>query len=148
MSSEWLDSYIEAWAEHPAAGSADGGDALHRLMAFMSADVRYEDVPSNAVFEGHAGVAEMCAAAFQMSSDFGFEVVSRQTDGGLYAFESIGTGTNTGAVGPIPATGRPFALRGISVGTVSPDGLVERHSDYWDMAGFLVQLGVLPGPDA
>jgi hypothetical protein len=114
----------------------------------MSEGVRYEDVPKNAVFEGHDGVAEMCTAAFLMSSDFTFEIVSRQTDGGLYAFESTGTGTKTGAVGPIPATGRSFVLRGVSVGSVSPDGLVESHRDYWDMTGFLVHLGVLPAPDA
>src|SRR3954449_11821858 len=112
MSSDWLDRYIDAWVDHPSAGSADGGEALHRLMAFMSADVRYEDVPSNMVFEGHAGVVEMCAAAFQMSSDFTFEVVSRQTDGRLYAFENIGTGTNTGASARSP---RP-AVQSCSVG--------------------------------
>ena len=78
----------------------------------MSEGVRYEDVPKNAVFEGHDGVAEMCTAAFLMSSDFTFEIVSRQTDGGLYAFESTGTGTNTGAVGPIPATGRSSCSAG------------------------------------
>ena len=144
MSSDWLDRYIDAWLEHPVAGSPDGGASLDRLLGFMSEDVRYEDVPSNAVFEGHNGVTAMCSSAFLMSSDFTFEIVSRQTDGRHYAFENVGTGTNTGAVGPIPATGRPFVLRGISVGSVSPNGLVENHRDYWDMAGFLVQLGVLP----
>ena len=146
MSSDWLDQYIDAWLEHPAAGSPGGAVSLGRLLDFMSEDVRYEDVPSNAVFEGHNGVAAMCAAAFLMSSDFTFEIVSRQTDGDRFAFENVGTGTNTGAVGPIPATGRPFVLRGVSIGSVSPNGLVEQHRDYWDMAGFLVQLGVLPGP--
>jgi steroid delta-isomerase-like uncharacterized protein len=146
MSSDWLDRYIEAWLLHPDAGGPDGGEALAALLGFMAADVTYEDVPSNAVFDGHDGIAAMCAGAFAMSSDLAFEIVSHQTNGDLYAFESLGTGTNTGAVGPIPATGRPFVLRGISVGSVSPDGLVESHRDYWDMAGFLVQLGVLPAP--
>jgi steroid delta-isomerase-like uncharacterized protein len=148
MNSEWLDRYIDAWSEHPAAGSPEGGEALQRLLGFMSEDVHYEDVPSHSVFEGHDGIAAMCAGAFQMSSDLTFEIVNRQTDGRLYAFENVSTGTNTGAVGPIPATGRPIALRGIAVGSISPDGLVESHRDYWDMAGLLVQLGVLPAPSA
>ena len=105
VNSDWLGSYIDAWLVHPAAGSAEGGETLGRLLGFMS-------------------------------------------DGVRYAFESVGTGTNTGAVGPIPATGLPFVLRGTSVGSISRDGLVESHRDYWDMAGFLVQLGVLPGPSA
>ena len=96
------------------------------------------------MFNGHDGIAEMCAGAYEMASDLTFEIVSRQTDGRRYAFESVGTGTNTGSLGPIPATGRPIVLRGIAVGSVSADGLVESHRDYWDMAGLLAQLGVMP----
>ena len=144
MGSDWLDGYIDAWLPHPLAGGPDGVEALERLLGFMSKNVRYEDVPSSSVFEGHHGIAEMCAGAFQMSSDLTFEIVTRQTNGRLYAFEALGTGTNTGAIGPIPGTGRPIELRGISVGSISPDGQVESQRDYWDMAGLLVQLGVLP----
>lgn len=147
MNAEWLDRYIDAWLLHPYAASPDGGDAMQRLLGFMSDDVRYEDVPTQSVFEGHDGVAEMCAGAFEMSADLSFEVKTRQTDGRLYAFETVGTGTNTGAIGPIPATGRSVTLRGISVGSVSGAGLVESHRDYWDMAGLLVQLGVMPALD-
>jgi len=148
MSSDWLDRYIDAWLPHPFAGSPEGADALQTLLGFMSEDVRYEDVPTHSVFEGHAGIAAMCTGAFQMSSDLTFEIVSRQTDGRMFAFENLGRGTNTGAVGPIPATGRPISFRGISVGSISPDGLVEHHRDYWDMAGLLGQLGILPSPGA
>lgn len=144
MNSEWLDAYIDAWLLHPTAGSPAGGDALQKLLGFMSDGVRYEDVPTNSVFVGHDGITAMCAGAFQMSSDLTFEVVNRQTDGRLYAFENLGRGTNTGAIGPIPATGRPISFRGIAVGSISPEGLVESHRDYWDMAGLLVQLGILP----
>jgi hypothetical protein len=145
MNSEWLDSYIDAWLLHPFAASPEGGAAMARLLGFMSEDVRYEDVPSQTVFEGHDGIAAMCAGAFQMSADLTFEMMSRQTDGRLYAFEATGSGTNTGAIGPIPGTGLPIVLRGVSVGSVSAHGLVESHRDYWDMAGLLVQLGVMPG---
>ena len=146
MNHEWLDDYIEAWAVHPHAGGPGGAAELARLLGFMSPDVRYEDVPSTMVFVGHDGIAQMCAGAFQMSSDLGFEVVSRQIDGRSFAFESIGTGTSTGAVGPIAPTGGAITLRGIAVGTISEDGLVTGHRDYWDMASLLMQLGVIPAP--
>src|SRR4051812_5169478 len=48
----------------------------------MTESVRYEDVPSAIVFEGHLGITEMCAGAFQMSSDLTIEIVTRQTNGG------------------------------------------------------------------
>jgi hypothetical protein len=147
MNHEWLDGYIEAWEVHPHAGGPDGGGELERLLGFMSPDVRYEDVPTTIVFSGHDGIAQMCAGAFLMSSDLRFECVSRQVDGRSYAFESVGTGTSTGAVGPIAATGGPIVLRGIAVGTLSDDGLVTSHRDYWDMASLLAQLGVMPAPD-
>jgi len=143
----WLDAYIEAWEVHPHAGGPDGADDLARLLRFMSPDVSYEDVPTTLVFRGHDGIAQMCAGAFQMSSDLRFEAVSRQLDGNSFAFESVGRGTSTGAVGPIAPTGGPIVLRGIASGTVSGDGQVTEHRDYWDMASLLVQLGVLPAPD-
>jgi len=147
MDHEWLDAYIEAWEVHPHAGGPGGAGELQRLLEFMSPEVRYEDVQTTFVFSGHDGIAQMCAGAFQMSSDLRFECVSRQIDGHSYAFESIGTGTSTGAVGPIPPTGGPIELRGIAVGTISDGGLVTEHRDYWDMASLLMQLGVIPAPD-
>ena len=82
--------------------------------------------------------AEMCAGAFQMSADLKHSIVSRQTDGHLFAFEWVATGTST-------ATGRPLDFRGTAVGNISRDGLIERHRDYWDMAAFLAQMGITPG---
>jgi steroid delta-isomerase-like uncharacterized protein len=146
MNADWLDRYVDAWVLHPYAASPEGGEAMARFLGFMSAAVRYEDVPSQTVFEGHDGIVEMCRGAYQMAADLSFEVVSRQIDERRYAFETVGTGTNTGPLGPIPATGRPLVLRGISVGSVSDAGLVEEHRDYWDMAGVLVQLGLMPAP--
>jgi hypothetical protein len=140
-----LDRYLDAWVFHCPAGGPDGGEARERLLACMTGDVRYEDVPSGAVFDGHEGIVEMCAAGYQMSTDLKYEIVSSVTDGRSYAFESVGKSTNTAASGPIPATGRSFVLRVMSVGDFS-DGLVCSHRDYWDLAGFLVQLGVMPPP--
>ena len=105
----------------------------------MIFDVRYEDVPSGAVFLGHAGIQKMCAGALQMSKDMTFEVVKRVDGGTSYAFETVCTGTNTGQIGPLPATGLPFRIRGVSIGELSDDGRVASHRDYWDLAGLLGQ---------
>lgn len=142
MDQSWLDSYTEAWCRHPEAGGEAGQDALAALLAFVSVDVRYEDVPSGAVFHGHDGIRQMGAAALMMSSDITFEIVQRVAGDGSYAFESICRGTNTGTVGPLPGNGASFSFRGVSVGEVSEGGLVISHRDYWDLAGFLGQLGV------
>ena len=142
MSSSWLDRYAEAWRSHPQAGGAGGEEALTALLTFMSDDVRYEDVPTGAVFVGHDGIRQMGAGALLMAEDMTFEIGLRVAGAGSYAFETVCRGTNTGAIGPLPGTGAPFVFRGISVGEVSPDGLVTAHRDYWDLAGLLLQLGV------
>ena len=53
------------------------------------------------------------------------------------------TGTHQGAFMHIPATRKPFTLRGVSVFTVA-DGLVERGLQMWDVAGLLCSIGLLP----
>ncbi len=142
MNPSWLDRYIDAWCQHPQAGGEGGETALATLLAFMSRDVRYEDVPTGAVFDGHDGIRQMGAGALQMSSDMSFVVVQRVAGQRSYAFESICRGTNTGAIGPLPGTGGQFTFRGVSIGECSEAGLVVSHRDYWDLAGLLGQLGV------
>ena len=141
MSASWLDRYIEAWLHHPQAGGAGGEEVLTALLAFMSDDIRYEDVPSGAVFHGHDGIRHMGAGALAMARDMSFEIGQRVAGQGCYAFETICRGTNTGAIGPLPGTGAAFTFRGISIGEVSPAGLVTSQRDYWDLAGLLGQLG-------
>lgn len=144
MDASWLDRYMDAWLLHPVAGTVDGEEELNSLLKFFSPKVIYEDVPSGSVFEGHNGIKQMCELASQWSSDLEFNVLTRQTNGSLFSFEAETVGTNTSTLGDIPATGRRFVLRGVSVGRVDDEGLVREHRDYWDMGSFLVQIGVLP----
>ena len=142
MSPSWLDRYTDAWCHHPQAGGPGGEEVLATLLTFMSDDVRYEDVPTGAVFVGHDGIREMGAGALQMAADMTFEVTQRVIGETGYAFEAICRGTNTGSIGPLPGTGSPFTFRGVSIGEISEAGLVTSQRDYWDLAGLLGQLGV------
>jgi len=142
MDGSWLGGYLEAWKLHSCCVGQGGEVNLAQLLSYMDPDVRYEDVPGAAVFVGHDGIREMTKSASQMSSDLQFELLSSVCDGRTFAFESICRGTNTGGVGPVPATGRSFEFRLASVGEVSEQGLVTAQRDYWDLAGLLAQLGV------
>jgi hypothetical protein len=47
----------------------------------------------------------------------------------------------------LPATGRPFSVRGVNLFELE-GGKIKEQSDYYDAARFLIQLGVeirLPG---
>ncbi len=144
MDASWLDRYIDAWLLHPVAGTVEGESELKSLLRFFSPKVIYEDVPSSSVFEGHKGIKQMCELANQWSSDLEFNVLTRQTNGPLFSFEAETVGTNTSTLGDLPATGRRFVLRGVSVGQVDGEGRVREHRDYWDMGSFLRQIGILP----
>ena len=141
MDDKWLDAYISAWREHARAGGPGGHEALAHLLTFMSPDVVYEDVPTGGVYHGHAGVRAIAQGAYAMAEDMTFEVTSQFCGGGGFVFENICRGSNNGAIGPLPGSGRTFEIRGVAVGRVSEDGLVTTHRDYWDLAGLLAQLG-------
>ena len=106
---------------------------MERLLDLVTEDVRYEDVAFGMVFDGRDGIAKVCAGAYQMSHDLSSALVSRQTDGSLFAFKHVGTGT-------ITATGRRMEFRTAAVGSFSSDGLVESHRDYRDRSAVLAQL--------
>ena len=111
---------------------------------FMYPDIRYEDVPTAQVFTGHDGVIKMGAQALLMAKDIRFTCISAQPSDDQFAFETETHGTNTGAVGVFPAAGKPFVLRAVSVGKRTPQGTVIAHKDYWDLAGYLRQIGLMP----
>ena len=141
----WVDDYFAAWSRHAQATDPTTGHAdLVRLFGFMSPDIRYEDVPTEQVFIGHEGVRAMGAQALQMAADLTIVCISAQMSDNQFAFETETRGTNTGAVGAMPATGKPFVLRTVSVGRRGSDGKVTSHKDYWDVAAYLKQVGLLP----
>jgi ketosteroid isomerase-like protein len=141
----WVDEYFAAWARHAQASDpATGMSDRARLLAFMDPDIRYEDVPTGQIFTGHDGVIAMGAQALLMANDIRFTCISAQECGDQFAFETETHGTNTGAVGAFPATGKPFVLHSVSVGKRTPQGKVISHKDYWDLAGYLRQIGLTP----
>lgn len=144
MDTSWFNRYVGAWLRHALAGAPDGEGELKALLDCCSPDVRYEDVPTAKVFDGHDGIRRMCEGAHNWSSDVEAAVLTRQTNGTLFAVETEWCGTNTAALGDLPATGRRFLLRMVSVGTIDDQGLVTEHRDYWDLASFLAQVGVGP----
>jgi steroid delta-isomerase-like uncharacterized protein len=64
-----------------------------------------------------------------------------------YTKEWVMTGVHQGDVPGLPATGKPFRIRGCGVGRIR-DGRIAEVTEYWNMAEFLIQVGILPPPGA
>jgi steroid delta-isomerase-like uncharacterized protein len=76
-------------------------------------------------------------------SDLRIEVVNLLVSGDFYTKEWVMTGVHTGDMPGLPATGRPFRILGAGVGRLR-DGEIVEVTEYWNLADFLGQVGVLP----
>ncbi len=113
----------------------------------MAEEGTYEDLAVGEMMDRDA-IADFVARADTMSSDYAIEWVSTQRSGTSYAAEWIMSGTNDGpliALG-LPPTGKPWNIRGVSIGRLDDEGHIQRNRDYWNLAGFLMQLGAMPAP--
>jgi steroid delta-isomerase-like uncharacterized protein len=105
---KWMADYFDAWNSH------DG----NRVASFMADDVFYEDLALGQVHEGKAAITAFVQRSDVFSADYKFVSVSEQGSGDSYAFEWGMIGTNTGEAAGLPATNKPFRIRGASVGTM------------------------------
>jgi steroid delta-isomerase-like uncharacterized protein len=135
----WWEPYIDAWNAHDGATVA----------GYMAEDGVYTDVALGESHTGRADIREWInGMTAQFSSDYRFTTTSFQQSGSSYAAEWTMTGTHDGNSGPFPPTGKAFTLRGVSVGTLDGSGKIKQNTDYWDMASFLGQIGMMPSPEA
>jgi steroid delta-isomerase-like uncharacterized protein len=136
-----MQRYLDAW-------NARDVDAV---MAFLDEDVVLADVPLGAVARGTVEARDFVTRILTAySSDFHRELGPvLVADDTSYAFEFSEKGTNdlAPAGSRFPATGRQFSLAAVSIGLLRNGRIVE-HRDYWDLAGYLRQVGLLPSPDA
>lgn len=73
------------------------------------------------------------------SGDYRFAVVTAQADGDRYAIEWEMVGTNTGALAGIPPTGKPYRIRGASVGQRDAEGRIVLNPDCANLADHLAR---------
>ena len=118
---------------------------LDAIAALYSEQSVLVDHARGETLKGRAAIKDnwqMWATAFP---DGEIEEANFVDGGDVVAINFVGRGTNTGATGPMPATGKRIALPYCSVFTFDK-GKIIQEEDYWDQLGFLVQLGVMQPP--
>lgn len=128
-----LQEVVEIWSQHDT-GKVD--------LAFAS-DAVYEDVALGEVHRGRTEIKAWIQENFDAAPDFKVEFTRAFSAGDQAVCEWVMSGTHTGDYADLPATGKSFSVRGVSVFLVE-DGRIKRWTDYYDMYTFLAQLGVLP----
>ena len=136
----WVMSYRDAWNAHDPAAVAE----------HMTEDVVYLDLGRNEHREGRSAVLEFIAAMeTDFSSDYRFDFSGALVDGESFATEWTLSGTNDGAdlERGLPATGHRFAIPGVSIGRLR-DGKIAENRDYYNLAAYLRQVGLMPASGA
>lgn len=134
---EWAQRYIEAINGHDAKA----------ITSFMTEDAVYEDITLGEHHQGTAAIADFWTRmASEFSSDYRMELQSFVSDGQGFAAEWLLIGTHDGVNPMLPPTGKPYRIPGVSIGTLRGDRIATNR-DYWDMAGFLGQIGMMPAPE-
>lgn len=102
----------------------------------------YEDVPDGTAYEGLAAIKRSLLEDITYAPDVIVEIISVLVSENRGILEWNWSGTQTGDIsGLMPATGKKFSVRGISIFEFKNNKII-KQSDYYDAATFLYQLGV------
>jgi steroid delta-isomerase-like uncharacterized protein len=104
--------------------------------------VVFEDVTMGVVNRGTAEIRAFGEQFFSALPDVTFELRSTFANGTAGGAEWIMRGTHSGDLPGMPATGKRVEVRGASIFEFAGDR-IRRCSDYWDMATYLRQLGLM-----
>ena len=132
-----LERVLDQWVL--ASSSSD----VERLLPLFTDSVDYEDVPFGAASHGRDALRYIAIGTFAAFADMKFELKSRfvAADGKSGAIEWIWRGRQTQDFPCIPATNKPFEVRGTTVVEFT-DGKISRNSDYWDLSTYMKQVGL------
>ena len=125
-----VDELYAAWSLHQP----------ERIDAIFTDDGVYEDVAGGRIQQGKEEIKQLLRSAYAWAPDFRVTMKSLIVSDDCAATEWISEGIQTGPIGDLPASGNSFRLRGASI-LVFRDGKIAKVTDYYDMAGFLRQLG-------
>lgn len=132
-----FDKFAEAYA------GAWSTQDIEAILSFFADDCVYEDVALSSVNKGKQELEEFLKATFAAVPDFRIDPQAAFTCGDRAASEWVISGTQTGPFPGIPATSKPFSVRGVSIMELK-QGKIRRNTDYWSLAEFLRQLGLFP----
>jgi steroid delta-isomerase-like uncharacterized protein len=132
-----LEEWAAGWSTHD----------IERVLSLYTDDCTYEDVPLAVVNHGKDELRAFGERVFDAFPDLQIELTAHFAARDSAMLEWTMSGTHRGDLPGMPATGKPFSLRGASALQLE-DGRIIRNSDYWDMATLLTQLGLMPsGPE-
>jgi steroid delta-isomerase-like uncharacterized protein len=116
---------------------------VDKIVAFFTDDCEYEDAIMREVVRGKPELRAYFVEWFAVFPDLSFVIKSHYLSPEGGGIEFTFSGTHTNPVMGLPATNKPFTVRGASIVELR-EGKIRRESDYWDAASFMTQIGMMP----
>jgi steroid delta-isomerase-like uncharacterized protein len=134
----------DLWTEFQMQYNKQG---VSQVASFWASDAVYTDPTGR--YEGREAIQGYLQQADKPFSDLRMDTTLLIEEGDTVVAEYELTATITGPISmpdgtEIPATGKTLEMYGVSVITVR-DGKFAIQHDYYDMAAFMSQLGLMPG---
>jgi len=131
-----MNDYLAAWNSHD----------VEKLLTFFTDDAVYECTPMGKVSRGKKEIKDFFSSTFANFPDFKIEMKSGFNAGDQGAGEGVMSGTFANSNIPgMPATGKSFSVPGVGINKFR-GGKISRVTNYWNMAAFLQQVGLMPAP--
>jgi len=130
-----LNDWATAWSSHDT----------EKVLSLFTDDCVYEDVTFGAINRGKKELRAFADGVFASVPDFKVELTARFVAGSQAGMEWVMSGTHKGDFPGMPATGKRFSIRGVTILELQA-GKIRRNSDYWDAASVMRQVGLLPSP--
>jgi predicted ester cyclase len=112
---------------------------------FASGYIRHSQAmpPGQQHIRGLEAVKKMLQMYSAAIPNYYEEIDIIMADGDKVAIVTTGRGTQTGQMGPYPATGKKFMIKNFGIFRIENDKIAESWVS-WDNVAFLTQLGLMP----
>jgi steroid delta-isomerase-like uncharacterized protein len=127
--SQVAEDWIAAWNSHD----------VEKFTPLFTNDALYEDVTFGEVNHGSGELRKFAASFFEAVPDMHMELMGSSVENGHGTIEWRLSGTDKG----VYKTGKKFSIRGASIIEVR-GGKISRNLDFYDSAGIMRQVGLLP----
>lgn len=130
-----LDSYMQVWAEHN----------ITKIDTFYADDVVWYDLGTDTTVRGKVKMSKAITDTFMGYVPDMYWAKSGDVfiSGNTITYEWVYGGTFDGKWGDTLVKHKKFSIKGISTTTINKEGKIISQKDYYDVYGFMNQLGVL-----
>ncbi len=123
------------------------GDATGMEDCIAQDFVEHSPPPPGITTTGMQGLKDMIPMMHTAYPDMKMTILSSAMNGDMAYVHYNQKGTNSGAMGPMPATGKAIDINGVDI-IRWKDGKAVEHWGYWDETTMMQQLGLAPAPGA